>query len=72
MKVWLVNMGIDDKVEDTQPIRAFRRKQDAINFVIMHLEEDIAYLKKKLKEDNIHVTIGNSFYIYSMEVEEKV
>lgn len=71
MKVWIVNMGIGDhnRTEYTKAMRVFKSKRDAYSWVKKAFEDQIKDLMSSI-EYNTNQTIGNSFHIYEMDVDE--
>jgi len=72
MKVWLVNRGIGENVEDRKPMRIFNTKELAIEWIRKHFEENLEYLDQDFNEYNFNgFSIGNSFSLRSHDVNMK-
>jgi len=67
--VWIVNMGIGEDVKQRVAMRVFAKKEHAIQWVKEHFEGQIKELQNVNALTRLH--IGNSFYIYPMEITKK-
>ncbi|MBD3233999.1 MAG: hypothetical protein GF315_09785 [candidate division Zixibacteria bacterium] len=68
-EVWIVNMGIGENATQREAMRVFSNKRDAVNWVRNHFQEQIKTLDNLA--EHMGINIGNSFYIYRMDVLEK-
>ena len=69
--IWAVSMGIGENVSERRPMRIFSDKKSAYAWVAKHFADDILSVKNHADRDwDDGVTIGNSFAVRRIEVEE--
>jgi hypothetical protein len=69
--IWAVSMGIGENVSERRAMRIFSDKKSAYAWVAKHFADDLLSVKNHADRDwDDGVTIGNSFAVRRMEVEE--